>query len=164
VAEAGRAPRKRRMKKCRGRGTLAEDKPPIFGIVNRKTGLIALFMCMNVKKCTIKPIVEQMIPSGNIVNTDEYNIYHWMRKEYDHSVVYHKIKEYARDEDRDGINEIHTNTIESVWSHMKTALRVHRGISQKYFPAYLDFFVRLYNYKRRGEHIFTNLLKLIFTP
>jgi hypothetical protein len=35
VAEAGRPPRRRRLKGARGRGTKATEKPPVFGMIRR---------------------------------------------------------------------------------------------------------------------------------
>lgn len=43
VSRAGRAPRRRRLKGSRGRGTAESDKPPILGMIERG-GQIALFV------------------------------------------------------------------------------------------------------------------------
>ena len=57
---------------------------------------------------------------------------------------------YARDEDGDGFHEVHVNTIEGVWSLLRSWLRPHRGISQEHLPLYLCFFQFVHNARVRG--------------
>lgn len=52
VAEAGRKPRCRRLKGARGRGTLATEKPPVFGMIQR-TGEVVIRILDNVQQATI---------------------------------------------------------------------------------------------------------------
>src|SRR3954471_13159675 len=59
---------------------------------------------------------------------------------YGHKTVCHARGEYARDEDGDGFCEVHVNTMEGVWSPLRSWLRPHRGISQEKLPIYLGFF------------------------
>jgi len=40
VAEAGRPPRRRRLKGARGRGTKATEKPPVFGMIQRSDEVV----------------------------------------------------------------------------------------------------------------------------
>ncbi len=50
---------------------------------------------------------------------------------YDHKNVHHGRGEYARDEDGDGLYEVHVNMMEGFWSLLRSWLRPHRGISQE---------------------------------
>src|SRR5213082_2643245 len=59
--------------------------------------------------------------------------------------------EYARDEDGDGFCEVHVNTMEGVWSLLRSWLRPHRGLSQEKLPLYLAFFQFVHNARRRGR-------------
>src|SRR5262249_19744091 len=59
---------------------------------------------------------------------------------YDHKSVNHGRGEFARDEDGDGVYEVHVNTMEGFWSLLRSWLRPHRGISQEKLPLYLGFF------------------------
>lgn len=52
--------------------------------------------------------------------------------------VCHGRSEYARDEDGDGVYEVHVNTIEGFWSLLRSWLRPHRGISQEKLPKCLS--------------------------
>jgi hypothetical protein len=56
VAEAGRKPRRRRLKGARGRGTSATEKPPVLGMIQR-TGEVVIRMLDNVQQTTIKPLI-----------------------------------------------------------------------------------------------------------
>ena len=44
--------------------------------------------------------------------------------------VKHKRKEWARDDDGDGIREVHANTIEGFWRGLRNDLRPCRGVSK----------------------------------
>ena len=97
VARRGRPGRRRRLKGKRGRGTLAEEKPPIFGMFQRG-GQVVIRMLENVQQLTIKPLLEQTIRPGSLIYTDEYNIYtRLLGWGYDHKTVNHAAGEYARD-------------------------------------------------------------------
>jgi len=161
VAEAGRPPRRRRLKGARGRGTKATEKPPVFGMVQR-SGEAVIRLLDNVQQKTIKPLILQTVAAGALVNTDEYAIYGRLAAwGYEHKTVNHSKGEYARDEDGDGFHEVHVNTMESLWSLLRSWLRPHRGISQDKLPLYLDFFEFVYNLKRRGKRLLSSLLGIL---
>lgn len=151
VEAAGRPPRRRRLKGARGRGTAAKDKPPILGMIERG-GNLAMVVLPNVQQATIKPHIQAHIEVGSETFTDEYTIYDRLPAwGYQRRSVCHSNGEFARDEDGDGFCEVHVNTIEGVWSLLRSWLRPHRGISQKYLPAYVAFFEFIHNVRRRGK-------------
>ena len=53
VASQGREGRRRRLKGKRGRGTLAQEKPPVLGMLQRG-GQVVIQMLENVQQVTIK--------------------------------------------------------------------------------------------------------------
>jgi len=111
VAKLGREGRRRRLKGKRGRGTLADEKPPILGLLQR-TGEVMIRMLPNVQQVTIKPVLTQTIQPGSLLYTDEYDIYTRLEEwGYQHKTVNHSAGEYARDEDGDGFHEVHVNTL-----------------------------------------------------
>jgi len=72
------------------------------------------------------------ITKFSTIYTDEYNIYAKLETwEYYHKTVNHSLGQYAKDEDGDGIYEVHCNTQECIWSLLRPWLRPHRGISQE---------------------------------
>jgi len=164
VKQQGRAGRRRRLKGARGRGTLATEKPPVFGLLQRG-GEVVIQMLENVQQKTIQPIISHVVAKGSTFYTDEYNIYDRLTQwGYDHHTVNHSQSEYARDEDGDGFHEIHVNTMESFWSLLRSWLRPHRGISQEQLPLYLAFFEFTYNVRRRGKALLHTLLVLFLAP
>ena len=61
------------MRGKRGRGTLAEEKPPVFGLIQR-TGEVYIHMLPNVQQKTIQPIITKTVAAGSMIYTDEYDI------------------------------------------------------------------------------------------
>jgi transposase len=134
-----------------GRGTLAKDKPPILGLIQRG-GQLVLRMLADVRQRTIQPIIAAAVAKSARVHTDEYGSYARLEAwGYRHVTVCHARGEYARDEDGDGFCEIHVNTMEGTWSLLRSWLRPHRGISQAKLPLYLAFFEVGHNARRRGK-------------
>lgn len=149
------------MKSARGRGTLEQEKPPIFGMIQRG-GAVVIRMLENVRQTTIQPLMAQFIAPGTRVYTDEYDIYHRLPEwGFDHRTVCHSRGEYTRDEDDDGFHEVHVNTAEGCWSLLRSWLRPHRGISQEKLPLYLGFFQFVHNVRRRGKGLLRPLLELL---
>ena len=57
-----------------------------------------------------------------------------------HVTVNHSEWEYAWDADGNGVGEVHVNTMEGVWSLLRSWLRQHLGIPQRFLPLYIGFF------------------------
>ena len=149
--QKGRPGRRRRLKGAPGRGTLDKEKPPILGLIQRG-GEVVLHLLANVRQTTIRPIIEATVAPGSLIYTDEYDIYARLEAwGYAHKTVCHGRGEYARDEDGDGVCEVHVNTLEGFWSLLRSWLRPHRGISQEKLPVYLGFFQVVHNTRRRGK-------------
>ena len=66
-------PRSRATNKRRGRGTYANDRPPVLGTVGRVSGQIRLRVVTNTKQTTLRAHVEQVTGPGTHVYTDEYD-------------------------------------------------------------------------------------------
>jgi len=160
----GRSARRRRLKGAPGRGTLAKEKPPIFGMIERG-GEVRIIMLENVQQQTIRPIIGETIVSGTLIYTDEYAIYDALPQwGYGRKSVCHSRGEYARDEDGDGFHQVHVNTMEGFWSLLRSWLRPHRGISQEKLPLYLGFFEFVHNVRRRGRALLGALLNTLLQP
>ena len=141
-----------------GRGTLAKDKPPIRGLIQRG-GQVVLHMLANVQQTTIQPIIQAAVTKGSLVHTDEYASYARLPAwGYRHVTVCHGRGEYARDEDGDGHCEVHVNTMEGFWSLLRSWLRPHRGLSQNKLPLYLGSFQFVHNARRRGKALLGSLV------
>ena len=164
IIAAKRLPRRRRLKGARGRGTLANEKPPVIGFIQRG-GELVIRMLENVQQKTIEPLFKQFVKPASLVYTDEYNIYSRLIDwGYEHKTVCHSKGEYARDEDGDGFCEVHVNTQEGIWSLLRSWLRPHRGISQENMPIYIGFFEFMHNIRKRGKAILEDLFRTILAP
>lgn len=130
----------------------------------QRGGEVVLKMLANVQQKTIEPIIKSTVKDGTQIYTDEYDIYCRLERwGYLHKTVCHSAGEYARDEDGDGFHEVHVNTIEGLWSLLRSWLRPHRGISQEKLPIYLGFFEFIHNTRKRGKALLGSLLKTLLS-
>ena len=123
-------PPHRRANKRRGRGTYENDRPPVVGVIGRESGQVRLRVVMDTKATTWEQHVHQFTLSDCHVYTDEYDSYNGIERT--RSTVQHGIKEWARDDDGDGIREVHTNPAEGMWTGLRNFLRSFRGVHKKY--------------------------------
>lgn len=142
-------PPRHRANKRKGRGTKENDRPPILGIVGRQSGQLRLIVCENTQQATIQPGVECATQADTNVYTDECSAYdHLCETGRGHASVCHTQNEWARDDDGDGVREVHCNTLEGIWTGLRNFLRPFRGIHKKYLALYVAMFEWSYNLKR----------------
>jgi transposase len=128
-------------------------------------GEVIIRMLADVKQKTIEPLIRKLVKPGSQVYSDEYSIYDRLEVwGYQHKRVNHSAGEWARDDDGDGVREVHVNTIEGVWSLLRSWLRPHRGISQEKLPLYLGFFEFVHNARARGKALLPSLLGILLAP
>jgi transposase len=122
-------------------------------------------MLANVQQRTIRPVIDATLAKGALVHKDEYDVYGRLEEwGYEHETVCHARGEYARDDDGDGFCEVHVNTMEGVWSLLRSRPRPHRGISQEKLPVYLGVFQVVHNARRRGKALLATLVGALVTP
>lgn len=84
--------------------------------------------------------------------TDASNQYVNAAYGYKRESVIHRFKEYVK-------GDVHVNTIEGFWGHLKRSIRgTHKAISKQYFQSYLNGFVFHYNNRRSDKQRFSCLL------
>jgi transposase-like protein len=124
-------PPRRRGHHFNGHGTFDNDRPPILGVVGRESGQVFLRQTYRSTVKAIEPVVLRVTDPGTEVHTDEWHAYDDLddrgRTRFS---VNHKRKEWARDDDEDGIREVHSNTIEGFWLGLRNYLRPFRGVSK----------------------------------
>jgi len=100
-----------RANKQPGHGTYDNDRPPIIHIISRETGEERCWVAGHSDKATCQGILAEAVPSdGTIVYSDEYRSYHGIEPQ--HATVNHGEHEWARDDDGDGVREVHCNSCE----------------------------------------------------
>jgi len=73
----------------------------------------------------------------------------------------HGRREHVRDDDEDGFYEVHIDTVGGVWSLLRSWIRHHRGISQKYLSHYISFFEFIHNAGKRGKTVLHSLIETL---
>ena len=87
--------------------------------------------------------MEQTTTPGATVYTDEWGGYnHLPELGRNHSPVCHTPgqREWARDDDGDGVREVHNNTMEGIWTGVRNFLRTFRGVNKEYLGQYIGIF------------------------
>lgn len=157
-------PPRRRANKRRGKGTMENDRPPVWGVVGRETGQIRLEVCDDTKQTTIQPEVEGKTEPTTTLYTDESSAYNYVASTgRGHGTVCHSIGEYARDDDGDGIRKVHCNTMEGIWTGLRNFLRPFRGVHKKYLAQYVAMFEWAHNLKRVTSGFLRTLMLPNFT-
>jgi transposase-like protein len=86
---------------------------------------------------------------GATVYTDEWNGYNPLRAAgRGHATVNHSAGEWARDDDGDGVREVHCNTLEGVWTGLRNFLRPFRGVNKVYLEQDIKMFEWSHNLRR----------------
>ncbi len=152
-------PPRRRANKARGHGTWENDRPPVAAVVGRESAEIRPTVLHNSARKDLEPEVLGATRPGTVVNTDEWGAYNRLSGSgRGHVTVCHKTREWARDDDGDGIREVHTNTIEGIWTGLRNFLRTFRGVNKKYLQQYVAIFAWGHNEKRASVRFLRALL------
>ena len=134
----------------RGRG--ASNKMIAFGMLDRD-GDVMTEVVPNVKKKTLRPIIQKNVKTGSTVHTDELHSYKGLDKAgYEHERVNHGAGQYVS-------GKCHVNSIEGFWAKLKLSIRgTHIHVSKKHLRKYLKEFEFRYNYREKPEQMFPDLI------
>jgi transposase-like protein len=139
-------PPRDRGNKQRGRGTMQHDRPPVLGVAGRESSQVRIQVRQEATGEIIQDFCEDNISSQATVNSDENQAYKFLENTaHEHHTVKHSEHEFARDEDGDGVREVHDNTIEGIWTGFKNFLRLFRGVHQKYLHQYTAIYAWIYD-------------------
>jgi hypothetical protein len=139
-------PPRRRANKRPGQGTFDTDRPPIVGTIGRESGELRTQVLSRTDAPSVQGHVEATTATTAIVNTDEAGGYAGLGATGRcHRTVCHSIHEWARDDDGDGVREVHCNTQEGLWTGVRNFLRPFRGVSKWCLYGYVAIFEWVYN-------------------
>ena len=94
-----------------------------------------------------------------MVYTDEWNGYSPLgRNDRGHATVNHNRGEFARDDNGDGVREVHCNTLEGIWTGLRNFLRPFRGVNKVYLEQYVIIFEWCHNLKEVTDEFLRVLL------
>lgn len=127
-------------------------KSVIVGAVQRR-GQLKAVVSPDARAKTLGAFLDASVdPISSRLLTDTSSRYLRVAKRYHRESVNHSKREYVR-------GDVHTNTIESFWGHLKRSLRgVHKSVSREKLPLYVDGFVFHYNNRHSDSQRFAALL------
>lgn len=117
-------------------------------------------------RAELEPRVLACTAPAAAVNTDEWQAYGRLPAYgRGHATVCHDPRrpggpEFARDDDADGVREVHCNTLEGLWTGLRNFLRPFRGVSKQYLGQYVAMFEWACNIKRVTTDFLRALLGL----
>jgi transposase-like protein len=126
---------RRRANQQRGHGTYENDRPPIVGTVGRESGQVRLRVVHHTDGETLEKHVHQFTRIERMCYTDEWLGYNHIIRP--HATVCHAEHEWARDDDGDGIREVHVNTVEGMWTDVRYFLRPFKGVNKRFLSGYV---------------------------
>ncbi len=152
-----------RANKIKGHGTMENDRPPVVGIVGRESGTVRLEVVAHSDQETLEAFVDKTTKSQAMVYTDEWSGYdHVPELGRGHATVCHTPgkREWARDDDGDGVREVHNNTTEGLWTGARNFLRSFRGVSKGFLGQYMAMFEWSYNMKEATKAVLRAILRI----
>jgi transposase len=133
--------------KRKGKGTYENDRPPILSQISRATHEVRYWVLEHADKATMRTIVEaNVLPKSTILYTDEASNYPNVHPR--HASACHGVKEWARDDDGDGVRELHCNSCEGAGTGLLTFLRTVRSVHKYYLAEYMATYETMANAKR----------------
>jgi transposase-like protein len=124
----------------------------VFGITEEKTNLCVLFTVDDRKKATLLPIIKEHVYRCAVVKSDEWSSYKSLnRAGFEHLVVNHSVMFVTED-------DVHTQLIESLWSQVKSIIKVKRGTTSEMLQDYLDYF----SFIRLAKHLKISATEMFF--
>ena len=105
------------------------------GTVGRESGQVRLRVVKRADGATLKRHVERFTRPRTRVYTDEWRGYNGIARP--RAAVAHGQHEWARDDDGDGVREVHANTSEGMWTGVRNFLRPFRGVHKRYLCQYV---------------------------
>lgn len=151
-------PPRRRANKRRGRGTYANDRPPICAVIGRASKQVRIRVMKNTQGKTLCSFVEAYSHKDATVYTDEYDSYNKLSRV--RLTVCHSANEWARDANGDAIREVHVNGNEGGWTGLRNFLRTFRGVHKKYLSGYVAIHEAAVNDKRFTPSFISAIVRL----
>jgi len=128
----------------------------VLGTIGRASGQVRLRVVHTTQSKTLVRHVHQFTGFDCHVFTDEYASYQGIQRQ--HSTVAHGRKEWARDDNEDDVFEVHTNSIEGLWTGLRNFLRPFRGVSKHFLSGYVAIHELRVNQKRISPEFIAQLV------
>jgi transposase-like protein len=126
--------------------------------MGRETRQVRIRVMKNTQGKTLCPFVERFTQAEATLYTDEYDSYNRLNR-IRHTVCHGK-NEWARDDDGDGIREVHVNSNEGGWTGLRNFLRPYRGVHKAYLSGYVAIHELAVNHKQVSPGIVSALVRM----
>ena len=127
-------------------------------MIGRETRQVRIRVMKNTQGKTLCPFVERFTQAQATLYTDEYDSYNRLKRI--RLTVCHGKNEWARDDDGDGIREVHVNSNEGGWTGLRNFLRPYRGVHKAYLSGYVAIHELAVNHKQVSPAIVSALVRL----
>jgi len=127
-------------------------------VIGRETRQVRIRVMKNTQGKTLCPFVERFTQVEATLYTDEYDSYNRLKRI--RRTVCHGKNEWARDDDGDGVREVHVNSNEGGWTGLRNFLRPYRGVHKAYLSGYVAIHELAVNHKQVSPTIISALVRL----
>jgi transposase len=119
-------------------------------VLCRHSGEVRYFVREHADGSTCREVVTACVPKGARLYTDGLSGYVAVGQQHCavHGQVLHSQYEWARDDDGDGVCEVHSNGCEGLGTGLRNFLRPFRGVSKHYLWSYVAVYEAVFNSKR----------------
>lgn len=105
-------------------------------VISRETREERCWVVAHSDTATCHGILGEAVPRApSLVYADEYRSYHGL--DVPHATVNHGQPEWSRDDDGDGVREVHGHTCEGAGAGLRTFLRAFPGVHKAYLQCYV---------------------------
>ena len=127
--------------------------------VSRPSAFVTGRSVLGTDRETLENHVHRYTMPGSWAYTDEWQAYnHIVRL---HATVCHSEKEWARDDDGDGVREVHVNTAEGMWTDVRNFLRPFKGVHKRYLGQYVAMAEFRRNLKRVSPAFISSIVTFV---
>jgi transposase-like protein len=130
-------------------------------VAGRQSGQFRSEVLDHARGAELEEVIDCTTLEGTTVNTDEWKGYNGLpQMGRVHVTVNHSGPKsaWARDDDGDGVREVHCNTQEGIWTHVRLFLRRFCGVSKWYLAQHQAVFQWGYNIKAVTDEFLRILL------
>jgi transposase len=120
----------------------------VAAVVGRQSGEARLEVLRSAGAAELEEAVHDHTAAGCVLYTDEWSGYDGVDRQRHSCRHTPGSREWARDDDGDGVREVHNNTCEGMWTGLRHFLRPFRGVSKWHLWGYVAVFQWAYKAKR----------------
>jgi len=119
-------------------GEVYKKKTKVIGMIERGSK-VKMEMIDSVSKQNCESFIKKNLKHGGTIYTDEHRAYKGLGKFYNHDSVVHSRMNFVN-------GDIHTNSIENVWSNIKPAMgATYNRVTEKHMNRYLNEYAARFN-------------------